>query len=142
MISPTIELAFEDEPSPADVDRLRQGLHAHASAFVDRPGFQPLALFARDRGGRIAGGAFGYVNWTWLDVSLLWVEESYRGRGLGSRILEAFEAAARERGCTQARVDTFSFQAPSFYERHGYREYAELPDYPPGYRRLFYRKEL
>ena len=76
----------------------------------------------------------GQVNWTWLDVSLLWVAESHRGRGLGSKILRAFEDAGRDRGCTSAHLSTFTYQAAKFYRRHGYEEYARLPDYPPGHR--------
>ena len=38
-------------------------------------------------------------------------------------------------------VDTFSFQAPGFYVKQGYAEYARLP-YPPRFERIFFRKPL
>ena len=141
-MSETIELTLDEAPSRADVDRLRAGLTEHSASFVDEPGFQPLAVFARDPGGELAGGACGHVNWTWLDVSLLWVAEPLRGQGLGSRLLLRLEASARDRGCRRAHVETFSYQARKFYQRHGYEVFASLPDYPPGHTRVYLRKRL
>ena len=65
-----------------------------------------------------------------------------RHQGLGSRLLTTIEAAALERGCSQAHLHTFSYQARPFYERHGYRLFATLEDYPPGQQRYFLRKTL
>jgi len=85
---------------------------------------------------------YALVNWSWLQVSLVWLDEPRRRAGLGSRLLAALEAAAIERGCTQAHLDTFSYQARPFYERHGYRVFATLEDYPTGQQRFFMRKSL
>lgn len=41
------------------------------------------------------------------------------------------EEAGRADGCTTASVDTFSFQAPDFYPRQGYREVFRYPLSPP-----------
>ena len=38
-------------------------------------------------------------------------------------------------------LDTFSFQAPEFYPKFGYREFARL-DYPPDHQRIFLKKQL
>lgn len=45
-------------------------------------------------------------------------------------------------GCKYAFVDTFSFQAPAFYEKHGYREVFTLEDYPYTEKRHYYTKAL
>jgi GNAT superfamily N-acetyltransferase len=99
-------------------------------------------VFARDRNGIMVGGMHGHVNWTWLHISLVWVTEAERHRGLGSQLLATLETAAVERGCLHAHLDTFSYQARPFYERHGYRLFATLHDYPPGHQRFFLRKTL
>jgi pimeloyl-ACP methyl ester carboxylesterase/ribosomal protein S18 acetylase RimI-like enzyme len=137
-----LTLSVETQPASQDVEALGEGLTDHALPTVGRPGFQPLAVFARDAGGRLVGGISAHVNWNWLHVSLVWLEESRRRAGLGSRLLAALEAAAIERGCTQAHLDTFSYQARPFYERHGYRVFATLEDYPAGHQRFFMRKAL
>lgn len=137
-----LSLAVEATPSPQDVAVLEAGLGAHEVRFTATPGFQPLAVFVRDAGGRIVGGARGVTNWNWLHIGLLWVSEEQRGRGLGRRIMTAIEAAGRERGCTHAHLDTFSYQARPFYEKLGYEVFAALDDYPAGHQRFFLRKRL
>ena len=39
-------------------------------------------------------------------------------------------------------LDTFSFQARPFYERHGYRVVGTVPGFPHGHERYFMAKEL
>ena len=67
----------------------------------------------------------GLSGWTWgtcAGISLVWVREDRRTQGAGSRLLAAAERVARERGCHQVVVSSFTFQAPGFYERHGFVE--------------------
>ena len=137
-----LALNVDTAPTRDDLAVLDDGLTRHAAPSTEGPGFLPLAVFLRDPDARVVGGAYGRVNWTWLHVSLLWVSPERRGGGLGTRLLAAIEEAAAERGCRQAHLDTFSYQAPDFYRRRGYEVFAELDDYPPGYRRLFMRKRL
>jgi GNAT superfamily N-acetyltransferase len=138
----SIRIEVTAEPRAEDVQALESGLSSHARAFVDRPGFQPLAVFARDAAGRVVGGAMARVNWNWLHVALLWVSEELRGSGVGALLLAAIEDEGRARGCTRAHLDTFSYQARPFYEKHGWRVFATLDDYPPGHERFFLCKDL
>lgn len=137
-----ISIAITTEPGLDDVRALERGLSAHARDFVPRPGFQPLAVLARDADGRLVGGVVARVNWGWLHVSLVWVAEELRGGGIGALLLAAVEDEGRARGCRHAHLDTFSYQARPFYERHGWRVFATLDDYPEGHQRFFLRKEL
>jgi GNAT superfamily N-acetyltransferase len=75
-----------------------------------------------DGSGELAAGMSG---WTWgvaAGIGLTWVRETSRGDGLGAQLLAEFEAEARSRGCAHVFVTSFTFQAPGFYLRHGYRE--------------------
>lgn len=135
-------LTIEDSPRSQDVDALVRGLDEHARAHTRVPGFKPLAVFLRDDGGALVGGAYGYVNWNWLFINLVWLSESLRGAGHGRDMILALEQAARARGCTHAHLDTFSFQARPFYEKLGYEVFSTLEDYPLGHRRFFLKKAL
>lgn len=44
--------------------------------------------------------------------------------------METAESEAKQHGCKYAFVDTFSFQAPIFYKKHGYQEVFTLEEYP------------
>ena len=103
---------------------------------------QPLILALRESAGTVVGGLIGDTNLGWLYVDTLAVVEDLRGQSWGSRLLARAEAIAIERGCRHAWLNTFSFQARPFYERHGYVAFGELEDFPPGQSRIFLRKDL
>ncbi|MER6983883.1 GNAT family N-acetyltransferase [Streptomyces carpinensis] len=93
----------------------------------------PLHVWALDESGTVAGGLVGHTWTTWLHVAYLWVDAPHRGAGLGSRLLARAERIARDqRDCTAVRLETWDFQAPEFYRRHGYKVVCAIPDYPPG----------
>ena len=135
-------LSIEDHPDSEDIEILAQGLTAHAAPYAQQPGFQSIAAFLRDETGKLAGGAWGYINWNWLSVGLVWLPEDLRGNGYGKQLLLALEDIARARGCAYAHLDTFSYQARPFYKKLGYEVFATLENYPPGQRRFFMKKNL
>ena len=135
-------ISVDDDPSPDALRAIQDGLTRHALPLTRVPGFQRVAVLARDDQHALVGGAVGAINWNWLHVALLWVSESRRHTGLGTRLMNDLEAVAARRGCTHAHLDTFSYQARPFYERRGYRVFAVLDDYPPGHQRLFMAKSL
>jgi GNAT superfamily N-acetyltransferase len=99
-------------------------------------------IFMRDRENKVLGGIIGLAFGGWLYVSLLWVEESLRNRGHGTRLLKMAEDEAVKLGCKQAHLDTYSFEARPFYEKHGYKLFATLGNYPEGYSKYFLKKKL
>jgi len=104
--------------------------------------FQHPCFVLQSPDGAVAAGVLGERYWDWFHLDLLWVREDLRGRGLGSRLLGRAEEEARERGATHAYLDTFSFQGPEFYRRHGYEVFGQLPDFPAGHQRYFLKKQL
>jgi catechol 2,3-dioxygenase-like lactoylglutathione lyase family enzyme len=135
-------IEVEDDPDGDDYRVLAEGLTQHALPIVGKPGFQPVGVFARSDDGIVVGGIAAMINWQWLSINLVWVEESLRGTGLGHELLMRIEDVGRRHGCTRAHLDTFSYQARPFYERHGYVVFATLDEYPAGHKRFFLRKDL
>ena len=94
----------------------------NAAAITGIAPARELTVQILDASGELAAGMSG---WTWgvaAGIGLTWVRETSRGDGLGAQLLAEFETEARSRGCTHVFVTSFTFQAPGFYERHGYRE--------------------
>jgi ribosomal protein S18 acetylase RimI-like enzyme len=139
----SIDLELSANPAETDVQVLSDGLerfNRSTAVGTDRTKI-PIAVWMR-RDGQVLGGAYGDTHYGWLYLSLLWVDETLRGQGWGTRLVEHFEGEAVARGCHGAWVDTYGFQAPIFYERLGYREFGRLDEFPPGSARLFYWKPL
>ncbi len=139
-------VALEDEPDETTQIVLLSGLAAFNEAQVGPdPVRQPqnhLCIVARDGEGRVRGGLQGVTVGAWMAIDLVWVEEAFRGQGVGSRLLEKAEATARERGCKWSILATFDYQAPDFYQRRAYVEYARMEDFPLGHTRFQLRKVL
>ena len=88
-----------------------------------------FAVTLRD-GETIVGGIIADIMGDWAIVNLLWIDEKFRRVGHGRALLHAAEAEAKIRGAKKALVDTFSFQAPEFYLREGYKAYGIVEDFP------------
>jgi|GEM_PF-537982 len=106
---------------PADTAAaVDQGLGDSNDAAAPLHEARRLAVFAFDAAGALAGGAIGR---TWGDnaeLTQLWVKPALRKQGLGADLVRRFEARAAARGCRQAYLETFSFQAPKLYASLGY----------------------
>ena len=90
----------------------------------------------------ILGGVIGQTHWDWLYISLMWIKEEYRGHGYGKQLLDVAEAEAKKLGAKNVYLDTFSFQAPGFYEKQGYQVFGVLDDFPLGHKRYYLTKQL
>ncbi len=128
-------------------DELRKiveiGLADHnTSSKVPPRDVRHLSVVARSDGTSVMGALLGRTVWGWLHISELWVAERYRRRGIGHSLMTAAERAAVERGCHAAYLDTFDFQAVSFYERLGYATVGALEDCPVGHTRFFLQKRF
>jgi GNAT superfamily N-acetyltransferase len=101
-----------------------------------------LTVKVVDESGELVGGLAG---WTWaglFGIEMLWVRARSRAEGWGGRILRAAEDEAGRRGCDRACVSSFTFQAPGFYQRHGYVETGRTLGIPGGAADVHMFKEL
>lgn len=135
-----IEIGSTDRP---ELDkRLGDGLYEFNSTTTGIFDGTLLNASIEDDNGEIVAGISGHTWGDTCEISRLWVHESLRGTGIGSRLMRAAEDEAIRRGCTQMVLSTHSFQAPAFYERLGFRRLATIPNYPKGSEQHFYIKDL
>jgi GNAT superfamily N-acetyltransferase len=101
-----------------------------------------VRIFIRDRQDGVVGGIVADLFGGWAYISLLWIDEPLRNRGLGTRLVTMLEQEALRLGCSHVHLDTYSFEARPFYEKLGYELFATLDDYPPGHCKHFLQKTL
>ncbi len=101
-----------------------------------------FAIFLKDNNYKAYAGIIAFCTWNGMHIDSLWVDSALRGMGYGTRLMKIAEEEAIKRGCTIAYTDTFTWQAPGFYEKLGYILYGKLEDFPEGNTLSYFRKHL
>jgi GNAT superfamily N-acetyltransferase len=138
----TVDVVLTDEPAAADEAVISTGLDEFNLASAGIQDRQPLAVLVKDGAtGQTLGGLTGRTSLGLWFVDLLYLPDSLRGSGLGRQVLELAETEARRRGCVSGFLFTINFQAPEFYQRHGWKEFGRVPS-RAGVARIFFQKDL
>ena len=131
-----------DKIKKQDEETIFQGLLEYNLARIEDKNPKDLGVYMKDEKGEMLAGLIGNTHGNWLTVKFLWVSEKLRGQSIGSQVLRKAEETAKERGCKYAFLDTFSFQAPEFYKKYGYKEQFTLEEYPVKGKRYYFAKTL
>ena len=137
-----MEIKVTDEIKKQDEDVVYQGLLEYNSARIEDKNPKDLGVYLQDEKGNTVAGLIGNTHGNWLFIKYLWVSEELRRCNIGSNILNKAEETAKERGCKYSFLDTFSFQAPEFYKKHGYKEVFILENFPVTGSRYYFTKTL
>lgn len=128
-------------PSHQEKDEVISGLWNHNSNFHPVEIKEFLINFT-DEKGVVKGGLIAQTWWNMLEVKYLWIDEHYRGKGLGKEMMLRAEAEAKKDDCHKAYVDTFDFQAKGFYEKLGYKVWGTLDGFAGKFERIYLQKNL
>lgn len=115
-----------NHPHSHFIQSLHTALSKHNASVAADSKLHPIAVCATDKNELTLGAIYGWLQWGWLFIDSLWVEESARHQGIGSQLLQQLEQLALKRGINRAYLDTANFQAPSFYNKHGYEIFSEM----------------
>ena len=136
---------FIVESSKEEEDLVWNGIIKYNSTIIplkQEVPFKPINRVLKDKKGNVIGGinSMLYYCWNTTYVDMLWVNENYRKKGHGSKLLNAIEKIAQESGCTLIHLETMDFQAKDFYIKSGYAVFGELDNVPFGHKRYYMRK--
>lgn len=131
-----------DEINKQDEEAIFQGLLEYNLGLIEDKNPKDLGVYLKNEKGEMLAGLIGNTHGNWLTVKFLWVSYKLRGQSIGSQILRTAEETAKERGCKYVFLDTFSFQAPEFYKKYGYKEKFVLEEYPVKGKRYYFTKDL
>ncbi len=125
-----------------DMEVMVDGMLAyHASKGHPRK-VDKYSITIKDGEGKLVGCVMVSFLWNGMEIGTLWIDETKRGQGLGTKLMAMAEDEGKRRGATFAYTNTFTWQAPGFYEKLGYTLYGKLEDFPAGNELSYYRKDL
>jgi GNAT superfamily N-acetyltransferase len=137
------ELILTDAPTENDHGIVSGGLADYNEQKTGYRDWRPLAALLRDPvSGETQGGMIGKTSYGLLFIDLVYLPEGARGQDIGSRLLAMMEREGVARGCREGFLFTITWQAPGFYERHGWREFGRVNCDPAGNARVFMTKTL
>jgi len=136
------DLPIEDDTDGHIAQVLGERLYEYNVAATGVTDGREFAIVVRDHEGDLLAGLAGTTWGGYLEIMALWVRADQRGKGFGTRLLAAAEQDACAHGCRHAVLDTHSFAAPAFYQKHGYAVYGMLDGYPAGHRKYHCKKDL
>ncbi|MFC9848113.1 GNAT family N-acetyltransferase [Streptomyces sp. NPDC060223] len=102
----------------------------------------PLSVRVTDSEGELVAGLTAWAWGSLCAIGMVWVREDQRHAGWGSKLLRAAEEEGARQGCTEVIVSSFTFQAPGFYQGHGYRETGRTEGIPGGHQDVHFHKVL
>lgn len=137
-------ISKDAEPAPEDKKVIRKGMLAyHASKGHKRKEVDDyFSIVIKTTNAKTVGGIVVSFRWGAMHIETLWIDEALRNKGWGKRLIEEAEKEAVRRKCHLSYTDTFSWQAPQFYEKLGYTLFGKLHDYPRGNALSYYVKRL
>ncbi|MBS0290309.1 MAG: GNAT family N-acetyltransferase [Proteobacteria bacterium] len=113
-----IEYTIDKNPKAEDDKILRNGI-VYFNSQVIKEEATHFSIFAK-RDNNIIGGALIWEHSDALYIDVLWCNENNRKKGVGTKIISMIDEVATNKGLTKLFVDTYSFQAQDFYQKHGF----------------------
>lgn len=101
-----------------------------------------IQIGIEDDGKLVAGLDACITNFKILYVSTVFVDEEYRRKGLGARLMHEMEKRAAAMGVNMIRLDTYDWQGKEFYEALGYECVGHYENKEDGFSEYFYLKRL
>ncbi len=128
MAQPGIQIDIDTEPKPEQIEHLRSHLRAFNETFIGPYEARHLLVTAHATDHVIIGGIHGWVQFGWLYINLVWVDQPWQRQGIGSRLLSGIESTAKSLGINRARLATSDFQSGiHLYKKQGYETFASVP---------------
>ena len=124
------------------LENLENKLSAYDDGFIGESMEGSIQIGIEENGRIIAGLDSCITTFKILYVSTVFVDEEYRGKGYGRRLMEEMERRARAMGVNTIRLDTFSWQGKEFYAALGYSVVGSYENAADGYAEYFFLKRI
>lgn len=141
MADAELSMTIRHDLTGGEIDALEERIYEFNADRTGRRDARQLG-FVLTVGDQLVGAVAGFT-WAGLcELRQMWIDKCFRGQGHGRALMRRAIGEARSRGCTHVDLATYSFQAPAFYEKLGFRPVAVIEERPPGHYDLLMRLTL
>jgi ribosomal protein S18 acetylase RimI-like enzyme len=137
-----MELIYNDKPDQKDQKYLDDKLMGFNGKRIKSYVFKSFLYKMTDDSGLMIAGIDCILGGGWLEIISLWVSENNRKKKIGEKLLFEAEKKATAQGCHSSNLFTYSFQAPVFYEKNGYKIFGILENYYRDHSKFYMKKKL
>lgn len=124
------------------IDEIETRLDTYDENYITYKMNGSIQIGMEDDGKLIAGLDACVTTFKILYVSTVFVDEEYRRKGIGERLIREMEKRALEMGVNTIRLDTFDWQGKDFYEALGYKCVGQYDNADDGYSEYFFLKRI
>lgn len=135
-------IQYESNPKHEDIQVLGDGIQAYAKLKKNLPQMEFYAFFVRDKNHHILGGCSGVMFYGCNHIDSLWIDETLRGKRIGTELMLSAEKIGREKGCLFSTVNTMDWEALDFYKKLGFYIEFERKGYDKNSTFYFLRKNF
>ncbi|HAU0262625.1 TPA: GNAT family N-acetyltransferase [Legionella pneumophila] len=134
------EYVINTSPCASDDKIIRDGIVNFNNQTINEKATH-FSVLAKD-GNQIIGGALVWEHSDALYIDVLWCDENHRKKGVGTKLISMIDDVAINKKLSKIFVDTYAFQAQTFYQKHGFYCIGTIPKYLLGHDRMFMRKNI
>ena len=124
------------------IEDIEARLEAFDDAHISRKLNGCIQIGVEENGKLIAGLDACVTAFRILYVSTVFVDEGFRRKGIGTRLIREMEKRAAAMGVNAIRLDTFSWQGKEFYEALDYTIVGHYDHAEDGYSEYFFLKRI
>ncbi len=126
-----------------DVGFIQHAMDAYDAEMLPPENIRDLNFAVRNEKDEIIGGILANTRYSTVYINTIWVDERYRRRGIGRKLIERVEREARKMGCVYSALGSWeSFNTRHFYESLGYVIVSVSLDSPQGQVGYWFNKKL
>lgn len=127
-----------------DKTRLKiiDGLRKYNSPTLGYLGINTYITVSAHNGDKLVGGLVAYYAAYLCKVGWLWIDESYRRKGIARQLIQTLEEHISSQGCKLIHLDTFSLNARELFLSQGFEQIATIDNYINDNSCYFFSKKL
>ena len=137
-----MDIVYSEKPDQNDRKYLDDKLMGFNGDKIKGYAFNNFLYKVTDDTGLLVAGIDCIYGGGWLEIISLWVSDNHRKRNIGERLLLKAEKTAMEKDCNGSYLYTYSFQAPAFYQKYGYKIFGVLENYYECHSKIYLKKKL